>query len=74
MIAKKMLRMRLAMGLTQKGLAEVLGRHPDTIRNYETGKTTVPFDVYNETYSLYRDHRKAEKIQHMKKTACDEAA
>lgn len=69
MPTNKMLKMRLALGYTQKQVAELLEVHPDTIRNYEKGRTPVPFDIYSDLYREYRDFKKAEKIHANKKAA-----
>lgn len=74
MIARKVLKMRLTLGYSQEKLGEILGFHRDTIRNWETGKTSIPVHVYNELCGMCRERKKAEKIQHMKKTARSEAA
>jgi DNA-binding XRE family transcriptional regulator len=74
MIPRKMLKMRLTLGYSQEKLGEILGFHRDTIRNWETGKTPAPINVYSELVGMCRERKKAEKIQQIKMAACDEAA
>ena len=74
MIPEKMRLMRLVLGLTQLKLAGILDKHVDTIRNYEKGRTPVPFGVYDDLRALYRERKNPENIHGTKKPHLEDAA
>lgn len=44
---------RVNAGLSQKDAAKLIGVHPSTLRNYESGKTSPDWDVVRKIEKAY---------------------